>query len=60
MLFFQDQDKRTPMHAAAYMGDTECINALIVAGKTNFTYYELLFGLLVGCLIRQFIQEHSS
>lgn len=28
----QDHDKRTPMHAAAYVGDTESINALIQAG----------------------------
>jgi serine/threonine-protein phosphatase 6 regulatory ankyrin repeat subunit A len=27
-----DQDKRTPMHAAAYVGDAECIRALIQAG----------------------------
>ena len=47
MLTFQDQDKRTPMHAAAYMGDTECINALIVAGKTNLIVNTYLTGILM-------------
>ena len=32
IVLMQDHDKRTPMHAAAYVGDTESINALIQAG----------------------------
>lgn len=29
----QDSDKRTPLHAAAYLGDAEIIELLILSGK---------------------------
>ena len=29
----QDAEKRTPMHAASYCGETECVAALIQAGE---------------------------
>lgn len=32
-LFLQDSEKRTPMHAAAYCGETECVVALARAGR---------------------------
>lgn len=37
LLFFfmpcQDNEKRTPLHAAAYLGDAEIIELLILSGK---------------------------
>ena len=30
----QDAEKRTPMHAASYCGETECVAALIQAGES--------------------------
>ena len=32
-LFLQDSEKRTPMHAAAYCGETECVVALVRSGR---------------------------
>lgn len=32
-LFFQDNEKRTPLHAAAYLGDAEIIELLILSGR---------------------------
>lgn len=29
----QDNEKRTPLHAAAYLGDAEIIELLVLAGK---------------------------
>lgn len=29
----QDNEKRTPLHAAAYLGDTEILELLILSGK---------------------------
>lgn len=31
----QDNEKRTPLHAAAYLGDAEIIELLILSGKTT-------------------------
>lgn len=31
--FCQDNEKRTPLHAAAYLGDAEIIELLILSGK---------------------------
>lgn len=33
LYFFQDNEKRTPLHAAAYLGDAEIIELLILSGK---------------------------
>ena len=30
----QDHEKRSAMHAAAYCGETECLSALVMAGKS--------------------------
>lgn len=30
---FKDNEKRTPLHAAAYLGDAEIIELLILSGK---------------------------
>lgn len=30
--WFQDNEKRTPLHAAAYLGDAEIIELLILSG----------------------------
>lgn len=32
-LLSQDNEKRTPLHAAAYLGDAEIIELLILSGK---------------------------
>lgn len=32
----QDNEKRTPLHAAAYLGDAEIIELLILSGKHVF------------------------
>lgn len=31
----QDNEKRTPLHAAAYLGDAEIIELLILSGKRH-------------------------
>lgn len=31
----QDNEKRTPLHAAAYLGDAEIIELLILSGKSQ-------------------------
>lgn len=37
----QDNEKRTPLHAAAYLGDAEIIELLILSGK-HYTPAHLL------------------
>ena len=34
LFMLQDSEKRTPMHATSYYGETECVAVLIQAGKT--------------------------
>lgn len=38
--WFQDNEKRTPLHAAAYLGDAEIIELLILSGKTLYTDFK--------------------
>lgn len=38
-LFFQDNEKRTPLHAAAYLGDAEIIELLILSGTDLSAVY---------------------
>lgn len=35
---FQDNEKRTPLHAAAYLGDAEIIELLILSGSSAGTF----------------------
>lgn len=35
---FQDSEKRTPLHAAAYLGDAEIIELLILSGSSSGTF----------------------
>lgn len=35
---FQDNEKRTPLHAAAYLGDAEIIELLILSGSSSGTF----------------------
>lgn len=35
--WFQDNEKRTPLHAAAYLGDAEIIELLILSGLILYT-----------------------
>lgn len=35
---FQDNEKRTPLHAAAYLGDAEIIELLILSGSSSDTF----------------------
>lgn len=35
----QDNEKRTPLHAAAYLGDAEIIELLILSGTFQQTIY---------------------
>jgi len=37
--FFQDNEKRTPLHAAAYLGDAEIIELLILSGKRTWNIH---------------------
>lgn len=37
----QDTEKRTPLHAAAYLGDTEIIELLILSGKTTVNVFQV-------------------
>lgn len=34
----QDNEKRTPLHAAAYLGDAEIIELLILSGMSLFLF----------------------
>lgn len=34
----QDNEKRTPLHAAAYLGDAEIIELLILSGKCKANF----------------------
>lgn len=33
----QDNEKRTPLHAAAYLGDAEIVELLILSGKCKLS-----------------------
>lgn len=37
---FQDNEKRTPLHAAAYLGDAEIIELLILSGMILYTDFK--------------------
>lgn len=38
LLLIKDNEKRTPLHAAAYFGDAEIIELLILSGMKFFVY----------------------
>lgn len=35
----QDAEKRTPLHAAAFLGDAEITELLILSGETQMPFY---------------------
>lgn len=39
--WFQDNEKRTPLHAAAYLGDAEIIELLILSGMILYTDFKV-------------------
>lgn len=39
LCFFEDNEKRTPLHAAAYLGDAEIIELLILSGKCTWNIH---------------------
>lgn len=43
LLFSQDAEKRTPLHAAAFLGDAEITELLILSGNTQLSSTRLSF-----------------
>lgn len=51
---FKDNEKRTPLHAAAYLGDAEIIELLILSGKhSSILIYKCSSLLLVFFLLHR-------
>lgn len=43
LFLHQDAEKRTPLHAAAFLGDGEITELLILSGKTSFLQISAVF-----------------
>lgn len=43
----QDNEKRTPLHAAAYLGDAEIIELLILSGMVSSVQHEHIMHIFV-------------
>lgn len=60
VVLLQDNEKRTPLHAAAYLGDAEIIELLILSGLILFKILHLVVFCFILCFSSLFLSTQKS